>query len=638
MQYSLGIDAGGTYTDAILVRDSDRSVVTSNKALTTYPDLIEGIKNAIDGIDDGYLEKVKLVSLSTTLATNTVLEDTGYPVGLILAGEHNVEKDFPTNNIIFISGGHDHMGEESAPLDMEAVKNFVQKVQDNVSAFAVSSHFSIRNPEHELRVKELITELTGKPVVCGHELSQDVGAYERSVTAYLNAQLLPVGKHFINAIIDEMKRRHMNARLIMLKCDGSVVGIRDALERPIESIFSGPAASLIGASYLAGTGTCAVVDVGGTSTDVSMLYENVPDLSEAGAVVGGWQTKVKAIHMETSAMGGDSHIWTKDKKVYIGPRRVEPLCLAAVKYKGFLEKLKSVVVPSRRLFDENIQPTKFFVRTEHEIVDLTENEEMVLSAIGNDPVSFDEMSNRLKKPPSSFVLSSLIKKRLVQAIGFTPTDVLHVLGEYDEWNSEASKLGADVIAKLNNTGKYELSASLKNRFARNMAFGLMSYLLPGVDATGIERIVDGKFKVKFDVEVPVVLLGGPVIAYKDEITSFINAEIIVPDHANVGNAAGALFGKGIKRIEILIKPVSLSDPDREFFVFSPDGRMKFDTYVQALAFANDHGRLLTYGYMSECGIRQSNVDVTVTEKHVSPEGWRHPPMESKITFVGVGII
>ncbi|MGM0771957.1 MAG: hydantoinase/oxoprolinase N-terminal domain-containing protein, partial [Halobacteriota archaeon] len=262
MQYSLGIDAGGTYTDAILVRDSDRSVVTSNKALTTYPDLIGGIKNAIDGINESYLGKVKLVSLSTTLATNTVLEDTGYPVGLILAGDHNVEKDFPTNDILFISGGHDHMGEEMAPLDIEAVKHFVHRVQDNVSAFAVSSHFSIRNPEHELRVKELITKLTGKPVVCGHELSQDIGAYERSVTAYLNAQLLPVGEHFINAIIAEMKRRHMKARLIMLKCDGSVVGIRDALERPIETIFSGPAASLIGASYLTDLDTCAVVDVG----------------------------------------------------------------------------------------------------------------------------------------------------------------------------------------------------------------------------------------------------------------------------------------------------------------------------------------------------------------------------------------
>ncbi|WP_440952130.1 hydantoinase/oxoprolinase N-terminal domain-containing protein [Methanococcoides sp. FTZ1] len=638
MQYSLGIDAGGTYTDAILVRDSDRSVVTSNKALTTYPDLIEGIKNAIDGIDEEYLEKVKLVSLSTTLATNTVLEDTGYPVGVILAGEHNVEKDFPTNDIIFVSGGHDHMGEEMAPLDIQAVKNFVLKVKDNISAFAVSSHFSIRNPEHELKIKELITQLAGKPVVCGHELSQEIGAYERSVTAYLNAQLLPVGKHFVNAIIAEMKRRNMDARLIMLKCDGSVVGIRDALEKPIETIFSGPAASLIGASYLTDLDTCAVIDVGGTSTDVSMLYQNVPDLSGAGAVVGGWQTRVKAIHMETSAMGGDSHIWTKDKKVFMGPRRVEPLCLAAVKYEGFLEKLNRVVVPSRRLFDENIQPTKFFVRTEHEIVDLNENEEMVLSVIGDEPVSFDEMSTRLKKPPSSFVLSSLIKKRLIQAIGFTPTDVLHVLGEYTEWNSDASKIGADLIAKMNNTGKYELSSSLKKRFARNMAFSLMSYLLPGVETTGIEKIVDGKFKAKFDVEIPVVLLGGPVIAYKDEIMSFINADIIVPDHAEVGNAAGALFGKGIKRLEIMIKPVSVHEPDRDFFVFSPDGRLKFDTYVQALSFANEHGRALTYSYMNECGVRNSNVNVTVTEKHVSPEGWHHPPMESKLTFVGVGMI
>ncbi len=637
MQYSLGIDAGGTYTDAILIKDSDGQTIDSSKALTTYPDLLEGISNAIDGIDSKYLKDIKLVSVSTTLATNTVLEGTGYPVGLILVGEHSVEKEFPTNRLILCSGGHDHDGYELSPLDLESIIAFAEKFKNEVSAFAVSSYFSIRNPEHELKVKETLQELTGLPVVCGHELSQDIGAYERAVTAYLNAQLIPIARQFINAIIYEIKRRGMDSKLLMLKCDGSVVGIKDALDKPIETIFSGPAASLIGASYLTKLKTCAVVDVGGTSTDVSFLVDGTPELSESGAVVGGWKTRVRATRMETSAMGGDSHIWTRNKVVSIGPRRVMPICLAAAKYPDFLEKLRHNPMPSRSILDENIQPTKFFVRSGLEPVDLTVNEEKVYAAIDDSPNSYDDLTMILKKPPSSFVLGSLIQKRLVQAIGFTPTDVLHVLGEYTQWNAGASIVAAEVIAKLNYVSKYHLCEDLKTRFAENMARDLMYFLLPGIPREAVERIVKGDFRTKFMVEMPVVLLGGPVSAYQEKMENFINADIVVPEYANVGNAAGALFGKGIKRVEILIRPVSLTNPDEDFLVFSPGGREVLKTYTEALEYAEDQGRSMVLEYMKECGIKPKNVHIEVTQKSFSPEEWKHSPMETKLTFVGVGI-
>ena len=130
MQFSLGIDAGGTYTDAILVRDSDGSVVSSGKALTTYPDLIKGIRNAIDNLEQENLENVSLVSVSTTLATNTVLEGTGSPVALILVGEHSMKGDFPARHIIRVEGGHTFNGEENVSLEIEKVKEFAGKVKD----------------------------------------------------------------------------------------------------------------------------------------------------------------------------------------------------------------------------------------------------------------------------------------------------------------------------------------------------------------------------------------------------------------------------------------------------------------------------------------------------------------------------
>jgi len=172
MQYRLGIDAGGTYTDAVLIRGTDGAIVDSNKTLTTYPDFHLGIKNVIDSLNPEYLKNIKLVSVSTTLSTNTILEGTGFPVALILIGDHPLEKQLPTKHVLFVAGGHDHNGEEEVPVDLEAVEAFALRVKDKISAFAISSYFSTRNPEHELKVKERILELTGLPAVCGHELSK----------------------------------------------------------------------------------------------------------------------------------------------------------------------------------------------------------------------------------------------------------------------------------------------------------------------------------------------------------------------------------------------------------------------------------------------------------------------------------
>lgn len=636
MQFSLGIDAGGTYTDAILVKDSDRSVVSSSKALTTYPDLIIGIRNALDNLEQKYLEKVSLVSVSTTLATNTVLEGTGSTIALILVGEHPSEGNYPAKHIIRVDGGHNFDGEELNSLDINKVRDFTLKVKNDVAAFAVSSFFSIRNPTHEIAIRDIVHNLTGMPVVCGHELSQDIGAYERAVTAALNAQLLPISNHFIKSVIEEVERRNIDAKLLMLKCDGTVVGLKDALKKPVESIFSGPAASLVGASYLSDRDTCAVIDVGGTSTDVSAAYNGVPELTDSGAAVGGWKTRVRATRMETSAMGGDSHVWTRSKKIFVGPRRVIPLCVAAARYPTFLDKLKMSIDPQRRILDRNIQPAKFFMKTGFKPFNLEEPESAVLDVIGYEPISLNDIAYISTRYPSSIILDSLIHKRLIQPIGFTPTDALHVLGDYTQWETEASLIGAEKLARLNKMDALGFCSRVKNMVAKNMALNLMSFLLQGVDRSGIEKIVDGQFSARFRIDIPVVLLGGPVSTLREELAKVIDAEIVVPDHAEVGNAAGALFGKGIKRVEFFIRPVSIADPDGRYFVFSPISREEFESYNEAITFSEYLGKRMVMEYMDDCGVSKENLEIKITLKTFSPEDWKHEPLETELIVLGVG--
>jgi N-methylhydantoinase A/oxoprolinase/acetone carboxylase beta subunit len=636
MHYGLGIDTGGTYTDAVLLRGSDGAVVDSKKAFTTYPDLQAGIRTVLDSLDQELLHKVNLVSVSTTLSTNSLLEGTGTPVGLILIGQHPAELEFPAQDLIIVHGGHGPNGEEEAPLVIGSIIEFGSRTKERVSTYAISAFFGTRNPEHELRAKSAIREITGKPVVCGHELCQELGAYERAVTATLNAQLIPITHHFVSAVMADISSRGINARMLMLKCDGSVYNLEDALDKPIETIFSGPAASLLGASYLAKRDTCTVIDIGGTSTDVSAISHGVPEISTSGSVVGGWKTRVKAMKMETSATGGDSHVWVMGGEVKIGPRRVIPLCVAAVRYPGMLQKLNLMRPLPHKSLNESYQPTKFFVRTEYSNNGLSKEEAEMLQHIGSEPVSINELSAEMHVMPSDRTIESLIRKRLVQAIGFTPTDALHVKGEYTAWNVDAAHAGAELLCRYTNTKKHEFCTGVKEQVARNMAHDQMSFLLPERAWPFIDDMLSGLYPARFSVNLPIVLLGGPAKAYSEGVLAFLDAEIIVPDHAEVGNAVGALAGKGVKRVEVLIMPLSIEKPAEDFLIFYPGGREQIASYGEAFERARQIGADMIYDYEKRCGVSRKETQMNISVKTIVPDNWHYPPLETRITVVGVG--
>lgn len=638
MYLGLGIDTGGTYTDVAIMDMSNGTIIESNKALTTYPDLIRGIKNSIEGLDPRYFKRIKFVSVSTTLATNTTLEGKGYPAGLILIG-HTIPKKLVNHYTVSIQGGHDSSGNEIAPLeDLETIRDFVKQVKNKVAAFAVSGYFGVRNPEHELKVKEIIQEMTGLPVVCGHELSTSLGAYERAVTALLNAELIPVSKQFINSVRTIMQEKEIKATLMMMKCDGSLVSIEEALQKPVESIFSGPAASLVGAAYLTGLDTCVTVDVGGTSTDISMISGGIPEISSSGAKVGDWKTMVKAIRMETSALGGDSLVWIK-RKTYLGPTRAIPLCLAASEFPCLLDKLKKIEIPNERIMDEIIQPTSFFIRNKEnspELLtgELEEGEKAILNQLGVEPRSVSELSELTGKHPLMFagILKNLIRKRHVSQIGFTPTDALHVLGEYLRWNEKASVLGASILGKTLKKGAEEFSAQIKAEVVRRFTLELVSFFASDVKKEDLAKLIGNEAFLKFHIKVPVVLVGAPVRAYLKEINEAIDADIRIPAFYEVGNAVGALEGKIIHRTEILIRPSGAGG--EKYSVFSGLGKEVFEDYGEALDYGLKLSRRLVSEYMDGYGLEMDNVEFDLKQNDVGSKGTT--PMETRLIGIGIG--
>jgi N-methylhydantoinase A/oxoprolinase/acetone carboxylase beta subunit len=268
-------------------------------------------------------------------------------------------------------------------------------------------------------------------------------------------------------------------------------------------------------------------------------------------------------------------------------------------------------------------------------INLTEGEEKLLEAIGDEPVSIHDILNKTKRFPSPEILDSLLNQRVIQAIGFTPTDALHVLGEYTEWDVGAAQIGAKKLSRFTQMGVIAFCKKIKQQIAKNMAYSLISFMMDGKGKEGIKKLFEEKIPVQYKVNIPIVLLGGPVKAYYEELKALIDAEIIVPQQARVGNAVGALVGKGIKRIEIIIRPYSMENPDQNFLVFSPEGRKKFEQYRTAIEYSYKTGEGLILDSMKDFGLPEGSIKINTSVEYLSPPGWKQTPMETKIIFVGI---
>ena len=193
MALRLGIDTGGTFTDAVLV-DDNKKIIAAEKSLTTRFDLSVGIGEVVGKLPGELLSAISMVSLSTTLTTNSVVEDQGAPVAVLLPGYNEAQvrqsgllEILPAQLVVIMDGGFDAVGKQQQQLDEAFARETILKLMDQVSAFAVSSMFGTRNASHEFRLKALVNELTGLPVICGYELASSLGAPRRALTAALNA-------------------------------------------------------------------------------------------------------------------------------------------------------------------------------------------------------------------------------------------------------------------------------------------------------------------------------------------------------------------------------------------------------------------------------------------------------------------
>lgn len=351
----LGIDVGGTHTDAVIIHDG--KVAASCKVPTQHADLLASVREATD-ILLGHVpaSSIKRVNLSTTLSTNAIVEGRTEDVGVVVSGGPGIDPEHVRVGRFYhvVDGSIDHRGVEISPIDSEALQSAAKEyAAAGVRVFAAVSKFSTRNPSHERAMASALMEATescqatgntGDFVAMGHATSGQLNFPRRVATAYYNAAVWRLYNRFADAVEATMQERGITAPVYMLKADGGTMPLSASRLRPVESILSGPAASVMGIMALcdiqgSSIEDSLVLDIGGTTTDMAVFAAGKPVIERGGIDVGSYSTTVRALRTRSIGVGGDSHVHVQAGVVRVGPERFGPSMCQGGEVPTFIDAL-----------------------------------------------------------------------------------------------------------------------------------------------------------------------------------------------------------------------------------------------------------------------------------------------------------
>ncbi len=599
MRFGLGIDTGGTYTDSVVIDLDTKEVIRRNKALTTHDDLVIGIRDSIKGL--GPLGDVGLISLSTTLATNSVVERKGCLVGLLTIGKRMVP-DFDVSCIAHIDGEFDMRGNLITGLDIDHARQSLESMRGRIDSIAICGYLSVRYPEHEIRLKALADEILGVPVVCAHDLTSKLGFKERMNTAVMNASLIPRIIGLIDSVRTVLSELHLDAPLMIVKGDGSVTTAEQAMNRPADTVMSGPASSLTGAMNVPSVTDAIVVDIGGTTTDIGMVSDGFIHIIDEGASICGHRTRVRAADICTYGLGGDTGMEVIDGEIVFSGRRCIPYCVASHIWESTGDRIAK---------DSN--DCVFFTQPE------------------GDPISLSEMRER---GIDDDMLEGMESSGSVSRITLTPTDILAAEGTYNEYDSDASRSMLGRIASLNSMTFDELLNLTKEAVWKRLSDCIQSYIdRPRDDPVETYGRVGQTESFEEKRMTTIVGIGAPSGSWLPKVAERMGYDLIIPDDYDVRNAVGAICSKVTEYAEVTIRaaPNDLST-DPQCRVYVSEDSFYFDGKEQAMAFAMEEGTRIATEKAKASGAIEIEIESKVKEHYIND------PFNRKRLYRGADIL
>jgi N-methylhydantoinase A/oxoprolinase/acetone carboxylase beta subunit len=494
--------------------------------------------------------------------------------------------------------------------------------------------------------------LTGKPVSSSHQLSAKLNGPKRALTAVLNARLIGMIDRLIGRAEDVLTEIGVTAPLMVVRGDGALISAGQARECPIETILSGPAASIVAARWMTGADHALVSDIGGTTTDVALLREGRPAIDPAGAQVGPYRTMVEAVAMRTTGLGGDSevHFLTEGLQggITLGPKRLLPVSLVAVDAPDIVHDALDAQLRSATPGEFDARFVRAVAGQTHE--GIGPRESALLERIGD---GVHPLGKILRSRIETGALQRLVERGLVQISGVTPSDASHVLGRVEMWDADAARKALALFGRRR-TGAGNMLAPdpdimaqiIVDQLTHQTALALLETAFaeedPAFDVAPevlarhvlLQRGLTGHrglLRIDAALNVPVIGLGASAAAYYPAVGTALGAQMILPEHADVANAIGAVVG----RVTMRESGTVTSPSEGRYRVHLDSGPEDFTDQASAIKQLEDALRHKAISSAQTAGVADLQVNATRDIRTTSVES-RQVFIEAVITVEATG--
>ncbi|MBI3993880.1 MAG: hypothetical protein HY342_11440 [Candidatus Lambdaproteobacteria bacterium] len=571
----VGLDTGGTFTDIVLWELAARRVLRKAKTPTTHGNYAVCIAAAFQALAlrDPERAALRRVALATTLATNTVAENRVHPTALVVEpGDIAVPPTLHPHLVLLRS----QVGFDAVEVVAVSERELLEKVGPlaaKVEGFAVSGYASTRNPAHELAIAEILGRAYGKPVVLGSQLTHRLNFMERARAAALNAGLLPVIVEWLGAVKGILAQQGIACPLYIVKGDGALMDEAEALRQPVQTLFSGPAASLHGGGVLCPGHDVTVIDVGGTTTDIGRIRGGRGQLRRGGLLINNRALAVDGLDMATFGLGGDSRLrLLGEGRYHFENKRALPFCRTGEAYAGFaLDALAAELAGQWHFGDLELLD---LVALDPQHVGLDPQREPdpglrhILAAVQPGPRRVRALAAEFPGEPIAPLVEELLRRRLLVRIALTPTDVFCAAGLVPAFPQATARQAVALYARMLDVAPEALLATLRDTVCRQATATLANFLLafdPPLDDRDprMQRIVEllvapesaDTAALRLLPGPPLVLVGAGAPMLFADVDAALRAQVLVPEHGDVANAVGAIATPFVLRFEVTVEPL-----------------------------------------------------------------------------------
>lgn len=611
----IGIDTGGTCTDAVIYDMETKEILAAGKTLTTKTNLEIGIAKALDQLPEALLRQADSLALSTTLATNACVENKGCRAKLLIIGTSpdiiaNLKRELSAHGIsdmsqlIVLDARPENIFSKPYDPDWADLEARIPELfSDCDSVGIVQAYPKANGGRFELTALRLLKKHLTIPLTIAYDISKEVDFLRICASTLLNARLMPLIAEFLRAIRHVMARRGLNIPILIVRSDGVLMSEEMARSCPVETLLCGPAASVVGGMSLTGADDAIVLDMGGTTTDIAMIRHRDPIMADDGIMIGPYRTTVKGVDARAVSLGGDTAVRFDKKGLYLDGARIIPISILAASH-------PSVAVALKDLADSDRPHT----RMSHEFYVLqrdisgrpgfTQEEYKICDALKDGPLIASALLKRIGTDIYTVNTKRLEQEGIVIKSGITPTDMMVLKGDLTLYDPTAAEHALKFIALNTKIPAESIPDMVYELVIKAMYKHLGAFLLhqqyPGRKSAfapeNTEALLDALYEqarfrkgnvagLSLTTELPLVGIGAPIHVFLPTVAELFGTKAILSEYSHVANALGAACAQRVARLDVHVYVNTIDPHMGGFYVMADCKKRLFGELSDSIDFA-----------------------------------------------------